>query len=71
MSPLATVLADLDVSQGELSRRTRLTRQTIWDAYHGRPCSLATWVRIAKALGVPLCRISPEAADELRGLIVA
>lgn len=71
MSPLATVLADLDVSQGELARRSGLTRRTVWDAYHGRPCSLASWVRIAKALGVPLCTVSREAAEELRGLIVA
>lgn len=71
MSPLAMVLSDLGLSQGELARRSGLTRQTVWDAYHGRPCSLASWVRIAKALGVPLVSVSPEAADELRGLVVA
>lgn len=71
MTPLATVLAERSLSQGELARQTGLARQTVWDAYHGRPCALGSWVRIAKALGVPLCRISPQAAEELRGLIVA
>lgn len=72
MSPLAAVLADLGVSQGELSRRTGLIRQTVWEAYHGRStCALSTWVRIAKALGVPLRSVSPEAAEALRGLVVA
>lgn len=71
MTPLATVLDQLGVSQGELARRSGLVRQTVWDAYHGRPCSLASWVRIAKALGVPLRSVSPEAAEELRDLIVA
>jgi transcriptional regulator with XRE-family HTH domain len=72
MAPLATVLAELRISQGELVRRTGLAPQTVYDAYHGRsPGSLATWVRIAKAIGVPLARIAPDAAAELRGLIVA
>jgi transcriptional regulator with XRE-family HTH domain len=72
MSRLASVLTELGVSQGELSRRTGLTPMTIRDAYYGRSgCSLATWVKIARALQVPLCRLSPEAAEELRGLVVA
>lgn len=70
-TPLARTLERLDVTQGALARQTGLTRKTIWDAYHGRPCSAWTWVKIAKALGVPLASIAPDVAEELRGLIVA
>lgn len=71
MSMLAVVLGHLKVSQGELARRSGLTRQTINDAYHGRPgVSLGSWVKMAKALQVPLSRISPLAASELDGLVV-
>lgn len=72
MSPLATVLVERAISQSELMRRTGLARQTVVDAFHSRgDVSLSTWVRIAKALGVPLISIAPQAAEELRGLVVA
>jgi DNA-binding XRE family transcriptional regulator len=67
---LAAVLRDLDVSQGELARRAGLTRQTVFQAYHGRDVSLATWVKIAHALRVPMKQISPLAAAELDGLVI-
>jgi transcriptional regulator with XRE-family HTH domain len=72
VSMLAVVLANLKVSQGELARRSGLTRQTISDAYHGRGgVSLSSWVKIAKALHVPLSRVSPLAASELDGVVVS
>lgn len=71
MTPLATVLADLNISQGELARRSGLTRQTVWDAYHGRPCSPWSWILIAKGLDVPLASVAPDVAEDLRGLVVA
>jgi transcriptional regulator with XRE-family HTH domain len=69
-SPLAVVLEKLGVSQGELARRSGLARQTITDAYHGRPVSTLTMVRIAKALHVPLSMLDPVAAQALDGLVV-
>lgn len=69
-TPLAATMAQLGVSQGELVRRTGLARQTVFDAYHGKIVSLDTWVKMAKALAVPIARISPLAADELSGLVV-
>lgn len=67
---LAVVLGRLGISQGELARRTGLARQTITEAYHGRPVSPMTQVKIAKALHVPLSMIDPVAADEIDGLVV-
>lgn len=69
-SSLAIVLEQLGVSQGLLSRRTGLARQTITAAYHGRPVSPLTMVKIAKALHVPLKTLDPLAADELDGLVI-
>ena len=69
MSPLAITLDELKVSQRELCRRTGLAYQTVTDAYHGRaPVSLETAVKMAKALHVPVYRISPIAAEELAGV---
>jgi len=71
MTLLAGVLDALHVSQGELARRAGLTRQTVSDAYHGREgVSLPSWIKIAKALHVPLSRVSPVSAAELDGLVV-
>ena len=71
MSMLAVVLQNLKVSQGELARRSGLTRQTINDAYHGHPgVTLSSWVKIARALQVPLNRVSPLAAAELDGVVI-
>jgi len=69
-TPFAITLEQLGISQGEVARRTGLARQTVFDAYHGRLVTLDTWVKIAKALQVPLSRISPLAAAELDGLAV-
>lgn len=67
-SLLAVVLEELDMTQGELHRRSGLSRQTIYDAYHGRPCSVPTWLKISRALNVPLIRLNPDAAIELNGV---
>lgn len=67
---LAVILAQLGVSQGELSRRSGLARQTITDAYHGRSVSVLTMARIAKALNVTLRTLDPVAADELDGVVI-
>lgn len=69
-SSLAVVLERLGISQGELSRRSGLARQTITEAYHGRPVSTVTMVKIAKALHVPLKTLDPLAAAELDGVVI-
>lgn len=69
-TPLAVVLERLGMSQGELARRTGLARQTITEAYHGRPVSSMTQVKIAKELRVPLSVLDPVAAEEIDGLVV-
>ena len=69
-SALAVVLEQLGISQGEVMRRSGLARQTITEAYHGRPVSSLTMVKIAKAIHVPLSDIAPLAAEELDGLVV-
>jgi transcriptional regulator with XRE-family HTH domain len=67
---LAAVLQEQGMSQGELTRRTGLSKQTIWDAFHGRHVSSYTMAKIAIALGVPLSQLDPAAAADLDGLIV-
>ena len=69
-SALAVVLEQLGISQGEVMRRSGLARQTVTEAYHGRPVSSLTMVKIAKAIHVPLSDIAPLAAEELDGLVV-
>lgn len=68
-SHLAIVAGELGVSQNELARRTGLAYKTVTAAWHDRaPTSLETWVRLAKALRVPLEQIAPLAAEQLAGL---
>ena len=69
-TPLSVVMEQQRVSQNELRARTGLARQTITEAYHGRTVSPLTYVKIARALGVPVAVISPLAAAELDGLRV-
>jgi transcriptional regulator with XRE-family HTH domain len=69
-SSLAVVLEQLGISQGEVARRTGLARQTVTEAYHGRPVSPLTMVKIAKAIHVPLKTIDPLAAEELGGVVL-
>jgi lambda repressor-like predicted transcriptional regulator len=69
-SNLAEVAGRLGISQNEISRRSGLAYQTVNDAWHGKPCTLGTWVRIAKAIQAPLGAIAPVAAAELDGLII-
>lgn len=69
-TPLAVILGNLGVSQGELARRSGLARQTVTDAYHGRPVAPLTMIRIAKALNVSLKSIDPVTAENLGGLVV-
>lgn len=66
---LAAVLAERGVSQGELARRTGASRQTVFEAVHAsRRIRFETWVRFARALGVPLAVLAPGHAAELDGL---
>lgn len=67
---VAALLRKQQMSQGELTRRTGLSRQTVYDAYHGRDVSPYTMAKIAIALGVPLSQVDPDAAADLDGLIV-
>jgi DNA-binding XRE family transcriptional regulator len=70
-SRLAVVASRLGISQNEIARRTGLSYKTVNDAWHERPsCSLATWIKIAKSIRVPLGDIAPLAADELDGLVI-
>lgn len=66
----AVVAASLGLSQNEIQRRTGLSYRTINAAWHGKPCSLGTWVKIAKEMPAALHDIAPLAAAELDGLIV-
>ncbi|HXJ30396.1 MAG TPA: helix-turn-helix transcriptional regulator [Gemmatimonadales bacterium] len=70
LSSLAIVAGRLGISQNEIARRTGLSYQTVNDAWHGRPCTLSTWVKIAKKIPVPLKMIAPLAAEELDGLVI-
>jgi transcriptional regulator with XRE-family HTH domain len=71
MTPLAASLAERGMSQGELMRRTGLAKETVSRAYHGRPVSPTTMIRIAKALDVPLSVLDPVTAEQLAGLIIS
>lgn len=68
---LAAIMRERGISQGEVVRRTGLSKPTVMDAFHGRdvhPWSLAV---IAKHLDVPLRLIDPDAAEELDGLVIS
>lgn len=67
---LAGIMRERGVSQGEVVRRTGLSKPTVMDAYHGRTVSELTLQKIAIALDVPLVAIAPEVADDLDGLVV-
>jgi DNA-binding Xre family transcriptional regulator len=67
VTPLATVLAERGISQGELERRTKLTGPTVSRAYHGRRVSSGTWVKIAKALDVKPAELDPESTEHVGG----
>jgi DNA-binding Xre family transcriptional regulator len=69
MTPLAALLAERGISQGELTRRTRLAGRTVSNAYHGRGVSFRTWVKIAKALDVKVAELDPEAAERAGGVL--
>jgi DNA-binding XRE family transcriptional regulator len=69
-SSLAVIMDRLGISQGEVCRRTGLSRQTIADAYHGRATSPWTMARIAKEICVPLSTIDPVAAQDIDGLVI-
>lgn len=71
MTRLAQIMADRHISQGELGRRTGLSRMVIWWAYHDtKPCSIESWVAIARALDVPLSEIAPHQAAKLDGVTI-
>jgi transcriptional regulator with XRE-family HTH domain len=67
---LASIMRDQGLSQGEVVRRTGLSRPTVMDAFHGREVSKYTLAKIAATLGVPLSALDPAVADDLDGLIV-
>ena len=62
------ILAERGMSQGELGRQAGLSRLTVYAAYRGKPVSLETLVKIARALDVPLAEIAPDAAKALEGV---
>ena len=51
------------ISQDELVRRTGLAGRTVSHAYHGRPVSLGTRVKIAMALDVDPAGLDPDAIE--------
>lgn len=65
-SLLAQCMDELGVTQRELMRRTDLPNQTISAAYHGRPGTIETYLKIAEALDVPLAQIQPDHAALVR-----
>ena len=67
---LAGIMRDRGISQGEVVRRTGLSKPTVMDAYHGRDVSTDTLVRIAAKLGVSVSALDPDLANDLDGLIV-
>ena len=67
MTPLAAVMAERGMSQGELVRRTGLAGRTVSHAYHGRGVSFRTWVKIAKALDVKPAELDPESTEHVGG----
>ena len=61
---LADLLVERGLTQTDLCTLSGLSRQTINNAYHGRDnVGLESWIRMAKALGVPLAAIAP--ADDV------
>lgn len=69
-SNLAVILEQRGISQRELCRRAGLSYQTTLNAYHGRPVSPMTMIKIALTLDVPLAVLDPVAADDLAGLVI-
>ena len=67
---LAGIMQEQGISQGEVVRRTGLSKPTVMDAYHGREVSPYTLQKIAIALRVPLGDIDPDTAGDLDGLVV-
>jgi len=67
---LAGIMRERGISQGEVVRRTGLSKPTVMDAYHGRDVSTDTLVRIAAKLGVSVSALDPDLANDLEGLIV-
>jgi DNA-binding Xre family transcriptional regulator len=61
-APLARILAECDISQRELARRSGVSRQTVLHACHGRAVSFDTWLRICRALDVTLTELDPDTA---------
>lgn len=63
------ILAAKGMSQGELVRRSGLSRMTIWCAFHGKATrSLDTKIKIARALDVPLADLWPDDAKAIEAV---
>lgn len=56
---LAATLLAHDKTQQELVDCSGVSRVTVWNAYHGRPVSIDTWIRLANALNVAVAEIAP------------
>lgn len=70
-SRLAEILDARGWSQSRLSREAGVNHMTVGWAYHSTAdVSLESWVKIARALDVPLSEIAPDQADKLRGVAV-
>lgn len=67
---LAVIMRERGISQGEVVRRTKLSKPTVMDAFHGREVHPWTLAVIAKHIKVPLHEIDPGAADDIDGLVV-
>jgi transcriptional regulator with XRE-family HTH domain len=68
---LAGIMREQGISQGEVVRRTGLSKPTVMDAFHGREVSEYTLQKIAIALGVRLSELAPDVAQDLDGLRVS
>lgn len=69
MTKLAAMLDTRRITQAELSRRSGVSRPAIIRACRGDDVSLETWVRLARALGVNVYDISPDAYGRLVGAV--
>jgi transcriptional regulator with XRE-family HTH domain len=68
---VAEILGQRGWSQGELVRRSGVNRMTVWWAFHGTSeVSLDSWLKLARALEVPLSEIAPDQAAKLAGVVV-
>jgi DNA-binding XRE family transcriptional regulator len=56
---LAEYLFFAQLSQVKAAERVGVSRQILHDAYHGRPISTDSWLRIANGLGCSISQVAP------------